>query len=108
MMHYNDLVYLTLKQPGYRKHFQHNDINLLDFECYCCNSPLGGIPLLGEHVTQYNQMLEAAAKRLSGSVIKGLLHPLFRKTSHNVAVVYQPMNTRIPTVPYDALRYCSK
>lgn len=104
MMHYNDLVYLTLKAPGYRKYFQHNEINLLDYECYCCKLPQGGLSVLGKHVTEYNQMLEVVATRLSGSVVQGLLGPLFGGMSKNVAVVYQPMNTLIPTVPYDALR----
>lgn len=93
-----------MKAPGYRKYFQHNDINLLDYECYCCTLPQGGLSVLGEHVTQYNQMSEAAARRLSGSLIQDILDPLLGKTSRNVAVVFQPMNTLIPTVPYDALR----
>lgn len=105
IMHYNDLVYLTDTEPTYKRKFQDNSINLLDYECYCCTQPGAGTSFIGEHVSQYNQVLDSIAKEMSGTLISDLVAPIMGKLLKNIAVVYQPMNTLISTVPYNALRF---
>lgn len=105
IMHYNDLVYLADTEPTYKKRFQDNSINLLDYECYCCKQPGAGTSFIGDRVSEYNQVLGRVAKEVSGTLISDLVAPIMGKPVKNIAVVYQPMNTIIPTVPYNALRF---
>jgi hypothetical protein len=104
IMQYNDLIHITDKIPGYKKKFQDNSIDLLNFECYCCSHPDGGIKFIGDRVLEYNQALSEVAEEVSGSVIGDMIKPYVGKTKKNIAVVYQPMNPIIATVPPYSLR----
>ncbi|KAI8641873.1 hypothetical protein BD408DRAFT_367597, partial [Parasitella parasitica] len=103
LMHYNDLVYLTDENPAYRKRFPDDKINLLDYECYCCRQRNAGPSFIGDRVTMYNQVLGHVAEEVSGTIFSDALASIMNKPKKNVAVVYQPMNTLIPTVPYNSL-----
>ncbi|KAI9266288.1 hypothetical protein EDC94DRAFT_515941 [Helicostylum pulchrum] len=104
IMQYNDLIHITDKVPGYKKRFQGNTTDLLNFECYCCRHPDGGIKFIGERVKEYNRVLAEVAEELSGSVFNDLIAPLEGKVRKNVSVVFQPMNPIISTVPPHSLR----
>ncbi|GAA5805373.1 hypothetical protein HPULCUR_010889 [Helicostylum pulchrum] len=103
IMQYNDLIHITDKVPGYKKRFQGNTTDLLNFECYCCRHPDGGIKFIGERVKEYNRVLAEVAEELSGSVFNDLIAPLEGKVRKNVSVVFQPMNPIISTVPPHSL-----
>ncbi|KAK4520124.1 uncharacterized protein ATC70_008254 [Mucor velutinosus] len=104
MMHYNDLVYLTdTENPSYRKRFENDTVNLLDYECYCCRQPYAGTSFIGDRVSMYNQALSRVAEEVSGTLLSDFLAPIMGRPLKNIAVVYQPMNTLIPTVPYNSL-----
>jgi hypothetical protein len=106
MMHYNDLVYLTKDVPGYKKTFQDENLDLMNYECYCCRRPEGGTSLIGSHITEYNQALAKIAEEVSGTLLMDILKPVISGTKNKeVAVVYQPMNVIIPSVPYNSLRF---
>lgn len=105
-MHYNDLVYLTDNEdPSYRKRFENDTINLLDYECYCCRQPNAGPSFIGDRISMYNQALSRVAEEVSGTMLSDFLAPIMGTPLKNIAVVYQPMNTLIPTVPYKSLRF---
>ncbi|CAO3614535.1 unnamed protein product [Mucor fragilis] len=104
IMHYNDLVYLTDNEdPSYRKRFENDTINLLDYECYCCRQPNAGPSFIGDRISMYNQALSRVAEEVSGTMLSDFLAPIMGTPLKNIAVVYQPMNTLIPTVPYKSL-----
>ncbi|KAL0574058.1 hypothetical protein ABG067_009160 [Albugo candida] len=62
---------------------------MLDYECYCCRQPSGGVKFIGERVTELNQALADIADEVSGDQDAKL---------KNIAVAYQPMNPDISTV----------
>jgi hypothetical protein len=106
MMHYNDLVYLTDSAPGYKKKFEDGSLDLMNFECYCCRLPEGGTSFIGSRITQYNQALASVAEEVSGTLLMDILKPAISGIKNkDVAVVYQPMNVVIPSVPYNSLRF---
>lgn len=98
LMHFNELVYTTDKLPGYKKSFRSNKINMLDYECYCCEAP-GGIEYIGEKINEFNKALVEIVDEQSSKLLA---------QKKNVAVVFQPMDPVIETVPPHALRYNSK
>lgn len=104
IMQYNDLIHLTDQKPGYKKKFVNDTIDLLDYECFCCRNPAGGVRFIGERVLEYNQALSEIADELTGSKIGDMIKPYVGKTTKNIAVVYQPMNPDISTVPPYSLR----
>ncbi|KAI9360091.1 hypothetical protein BD770DRAFT_318778 [Pilaira anomala] len=104
IMEYNDLIYTTDQAPGYKKHFENNTIDLLDYECFCCRHPNGGVKFIGDIVKEYNIALSQIAEELSASYSKDGISPYLRKSQRDVTVVYQPMNPVISTVPPQSLR----
>jgi hypothetical protein len=107
-MRYNDLVHLTDKMPDYKRKFQNVEVDLLDFECFCCRQPHAGIQFIGDRVIEYNKALIEIAEELSGSILHDIVDPLLGNKGKNIAVVYQPMNPIIATVPPTSLRYIPK
>lgn len=103
-MEYNDLIYTTDQASGYKKHFENNTIDLLDYECFCCRHPNGGVKFIGERVKEYNIALSQIAEELSESYSKDGIFPYSRKSRRDVTVVYQPINPVISTVPPQSLR----
>ncbi|KAI7892204.1 uncharacterized protein EV154DRAFT_419179 [Mucor mucedo] len=104
IMQYSDLIHLTDQQPGYKKKFVNDTIDLLDFECYCCRHPHGGTKFISERVVEYNQALSEIAQELTSSKINDMIKPYLGEVKKNIAVVYQPMNPDTSTVPPYALR----
>lgn len=94
-MRYDQLIHLTDKMPGYKKSFQFNDIDMLDYECFCCDGP-DSIAFIGGKVDEFNNALSEVAEELSNKL---------GATKKNIAVVFQPVNPVISTVPPNALRY---
>lgn len=68
---------------------------MLDYECYCCEAP-GGIERIGEKINEFNKALREIVEEQSGRLLT---------QKKNVAVVFQPMDPVIDTVPPHALRY---
>ncbi|CEG71333.1 hypothetical protein RMATCC62417_07082 [Rhizopus microsporus] len=102
VQHFNELIQIPPKHPGYVKQFADKNINVHDHECMCCSN--GGLERMGKQVDMYNEQLKEVVARLNrelaGTIIEDLLGI---KRQKDVAVVYQPLDTYSATVPVDSI-----
>ncbi|KAI9478093.1 MAG: hypothetical protein EXX96DRAFT_483813 [Benjaminiella poitrasii] len=91
--------------PEYKKNFNNENINLQQYECYCCSQPNGGVTFASQQAELYNEALAQIANELDNSLFQRLLGSLLYGPGKNIVVVYQPIDTLISTIPYTALRF---
>ncbi|RCH77660.1 hypothetical protein CU098_001455, partial [Rhizopus stolonifer] len=99
LMRYDKIHHITDQKPGYKKKFVNDTIHISDYECYCCSVSNND---MGQVIVGYNQVLAELAEELNGSIIQNLAGALTGKMSKNIAVVFQPMNIDISSIPYYA------
>lgn len=103
VQHFNELIQIPPKHPGYVKQFADKSINVHDHECICCSN--GGLERMGKQVDMYNEQLKEVVARLNRELAGTLIEDLLGiKRQKDVAVVYQPLDTYSATVPVDSIR----
>ncbi|KAI8394162.1 uncharacterized protein BYT42DRAFT_609898 [Radiomyces spectabilis] len=108
LFHFEEFVYITDKEPGYRKHLQNSTIDTRDYECGCCKKP-GGIETIKRQVDLYNAALQRIANRYNPRVRPLLTTKLDAALGYNnlasdtFIVRFQPFDINPNSVPPDAL-----
>ncbi|KAI8883022.1 hypothetical protein K501DRAFT_185504 [Backusella circina FSU 941] len=90
---FTTLIQRPLDADGYLKHFEHQDINLRTFECYCCTRP----GFRQEELTRSTRSIDLAIQKVSSR----LRAEGFR---NKVTTVYQPLHVLDESVPFNAVR----
>ncbi|KAI8084802.1 uncharacterized protein BX664DRAFT_387486 [Halteromyces radiatus] len=94
LVHTEQIIGLTDKQPGYRKYFQDQKTDPQLFECMCCRLPGLGKIDIGLHVDRFNKILQSVAKEYGPDGTLG---------SDSFTVVYQPFPLNIKSIPPTAI-----
>ncbi|KAI8385732.1 hypothetical protein BD560DRAFT_322042 [Blakeslea trispora] len=104
LMDYNEILHLADKHPDYKKKFKDNSVNISNYECFCCSRPKAGNPDRSELIREYNKALSELADELNKPALVQLTGAILGTAPKKIAVVFQPMDVIVSSIPYYAMR----